>query len=81
MGNRAPSAGAGTRIPVDRISWISAQPIQIKMRLGLVIVARVEAETLGRPKGAMIVIRDEQTAARPAMGRRADMGVTKYVAA
>ena len=51
------------------------------MRLGLVIVARVEAETLGRPKGAMIVIRDEQTAARPAMRRRADMGVSKYVAA
>ena len=52
------------------------QSSQIKMQLGLVIVARVEAETVGRPKGAMMDIRDEQTAARPAMRRRADMGVT-----
>ena len=52
------------------------QSSQIKMRLGLVVVARVEAETVGRPKGAMMDIRDEQTAARPAMRWRADMGVT-----
>jgi len=52
------------------------QSSQIKMRLGLVIVARVEAETVGRPKGAMMDIGDEQTAARPAVRGTADMSLS-----
>ena len=45
------------------------------MRLGLVVVARVEAQPIGRPDSAMIDIGDVQATARPTMRGTADMSM------
>ena len=45
------------------------------MRLGLVVVARVEAQPIGRPDSAMMDIGDVQATARPTMRGTADLSM------
>ncbi len=70
------SARTGSRVSVNRIPRIGMRPRQIKMRLGLVVVARVEAQPIGRPDSAMMDIGDAQAAARSTMRRTADMSMS-----
>ncbi len=45
------------------------------MGIGLVVVARVEAQPIGRPESAMMDIGDLQATARSTMRRTADMSM------
>jgi hypothetical protein len=54
------------RVGADPVSWIAAHPPEIKVRLGLIKVPRIEAGAVGRPHFPVVHVGHMEATARTA---------------